>query len=88
MADKIEIPRRKVNKNWYVGLDSDPVDRSHPDVHDDLLVMEAAEKISRKLFIHSFEFFICSNFAQNFLFGPYYSSFTSAHFWKRVLESA
>ncbi|XP_008798965.1 protein DEFECTIVE IN EXINE FORMATION 1-like isoform X1 [Phoenix dactylifera] len=42
MMDKLEVPRRKVRKNWYVGLHPDPVDRSHPDVHDDLLVQEAA----------------------------------------------
>ncbi|KAJ1411283.1 WD40/YVTN repeat-like-containing domain superfamily [Sesbania bispinosa] len=41
MSDKLEIPRRRVPKNWYVGLKSDPVDRSHPDVHDDQLVQEA-----------------------------------------------
>ncbi|XP_030537134.1 protein DEFECTIVE IN EXINE FORMATION 1 [Rhodamnia argentea] len=43
MADKLEIPRRKVRKDWYVGLHSDPVDRSHPDVHDDQLIQEAME---------------------------------------------
>lgn len=48
MADKIEIPRRRVKKNWYVGLHSDPVDRSHPDVHDEQLVVEAAQKMSQK----------------------------------------
>ncbi|XP_010543232.1 PREDICTED: protein DEFECTIVE IN EXINE FORMATION 1 [Tarenaya hassleriana] len=42
MSDKLEVPRRKVHKNWYVGLDPDPVDRSHPDVHDEQLVLEAA----------------------------------------------
>ncbi|KAK7834265.1 protein DEFECTIVE IN EXINE FORMATION 1 [Quercus suber] len=47
MADKIEIPRRRVRKNWHVGLNSDTVDRSHPDVKDDLLVMEAAAKMSQ-----------------------------------------
>ncbi|KAJ7950191.1 Protein DEFECTIVE IN EXINE FORMATION 1 [Quillaja saponaria] len=41
MSDKLEIPRRPVRKDWYVGLNSDPVDRSHPDVHDDQLVQEA-----------------------------------------------
>lgn len=41
MSDKLEIPRRKVLKNWHVGLKPDPVDRSHPDVHDDQLVQEA-----------------------------------------------
>jgi len=51
MTDKLEVPRRRVKKNWYVGLDLDPVDRSHPDVHDDQLVLEASEKKSesRKL---------------------------------------
>lgn len=43
MSDKLEVPRRKVHKNWHVGLNPDPVDRSHPDVHDDLLVQEAKE---------------------------------------------
>ncbi|KAF9680005.1 hypothetical protein SADUNF_Sadunf06G0075200 [Salix dunnii] len=37
---------RRVKKNWYVGLDLDPVDRSHPDVDDDQLIMEASEKKS------------------------------------------
>lgn len=41
MSDKLEVPRRKVHKNWHVGLNPDPVDRSHPDVHDDELVEEA-----------------------------------------------
>ncbi|KAJ8533027.1 hypothetical protein K7X08_015916 [Anisodus acutangulus] len=40
MSDKLEIPRLKVKKNWYGGLSSDPVDRSHPDVHDDQLIQE------------------------------------------------
>lgn len=51
MADKLEIPRRKVRKDWYVGLDSDPVDRSHPDVHDEQLIQEAMES---KLFSRKF----------------------------------
>ncbi|XP_073281689.1 protein DEFECTIVE IN EXINE FORMATION 1-like isoform X1 [Primulina huaijiensis] len=38
MSDKLEIPRLKVKKDWYVGLHPDPVDRSHPDVHDEQLV--------------------------------------------------
>ncbi|KAL6987731.1 Protein DEFTIVE IN EXINE FORMATION 1, partial [Sarracenia purpurea var. burkii] len=41
MSDKMEIPRLKVKKDWYVGLHPDPVDRSHPDFDDDLLVQEA-----------------------------------------------
>ncbi|KAI9380538.1 hypothetical protein POPTR_016G110800v4 [Populus trichocarpa] len=47
MTDKLEVPRRRVKKNWYVGLDPDPVDRSHPDVHDDQLVLEATENKSQ-----------------------------------------
>ncbi|ESQ49163.1 hypothetical protein EUTSA_v10020022mg [Eutrema salsugineum] len=43
MSDKLEVPRRKVHKNWHVGLNPDPVDRSHPDVHDEQLVQEATE---------------------------------------------
>ncbi|KAJ6407778.1 hypothetical protein OIU84_011137 [Salix udensis] len=46
MTDKLEVPRRRVKKNWYVGLDLDPVDRSHPDVDDDQLILEASEKKS------------------------------------------
>ncbi|KAF9665162.1 hypothetical protein SADUNF_Sadunf16G0093400 [Salix dunnii] len=55
MTDKLEVPRRRVKKNWYVGLDTDPVDRSHPDVDDDQLVLEATEKKleSRKLILYS-----------------------------------
>ncbi|XP_068341041.1 protein DEFECTIVE IN EXINE FORMATION 1-like [Pyrus communis] len=45
MLDKLVVPRRKVKKNWYGGLHPDPVDRTHPDVHDDSLVMEALESI-------------------------------------------
>lgn len=41
MVEKLVVPRRKVKKNWYVGLLSDPVDRSHPDVHDEQLILEA-----------------------------------------------
>lgn len=51
MSDKLEIPRLKVKKDWHVGLDTDPVDRSHPDVHDDQLIQEAiVESKTRKLF--------------------------------------
>ncbi|XP_018724490.2 protein DEFECTIVE IN EXINE FORMATION 1 isoform X2 [Eucalyptus grandis] len=50
MADKLEIPRRKVRKDWYVGLHPDPVDRSHPDVHDEQLIQDAMES---KLFSHN-----------------------------------
>ncbi|CAN4109706.1 unnamed protein product [Withania somnifera] len=41
MSDKLEIPRLRVKKDWHVGLKQDPVDRSHPDVHDDQLLQEA-----------------------------------------------
>lgn len=43
MSDKLVVPRRRVRKNWYEGLNPDPVDRSHPDVDDPQLVQEAAE---------------------------------------------
>ncbi|XP_042512234.1 protein DEFECTIVE IN EXINE FORMATION 1-like [Macadamia integrifolia] len=43
MTEKLEVPRRKVRKDWYVGLHPDPVDRSHPDVDDKLLVHEATD---------------------------------------------
>ncbi|PKI43390.1 hypothetical protein CRG98_036147 [Punica granatum] len=43
MTDKLEIPRRKVRKDWHVGLHPDPVDRSHPDVHDQQLIQDAIE---------------------------------------------
>jgi len=46
MSDKLEIPRRKVLKDWFVGLNPDPVDRSHPNIHDDQLVQEATIKNS------------------------------------------
>lgn len=59
MTDKLEVPRRRVRKDWYVGLHPDPVDRSHPDVQDDLLVQEAAKMnaMNRMLF-PSFNYFI------------------------------
>ena len=55
MSDKLVVPRRKVLKNWHVGLNSDPVDRSHPDVHDDQLIQEATitKSMSRKFLLCS-----------------------------------
>ncbi|CAD6215261.1 unnamed protein product [Miscanthus lutarioriparius] len=44
MMDKLEVPRRKVRKDWYVGLNPDPVDHSHPDVHDSSIAKEATSK--------------------------------------------
>uniref|UniRef100_A0A0D9ZF68 DEX1 C-terminal domain-containing protein n=1 Tax=Oryza glumipatula TaxID=40148 RepID=A0A0D9ZF68_9ORYZ len=46
MMDKLEVPRRKVHKDWYVGLNPDPVDRSHPDVHDSSIAKKAASEES------------------------------------------
>jgi hypothetical protein len=46
MMDKLEVPRRKVRKDWHVGLNPDPVDRSHPDVHDSSIVNKAASEES------------------------------------------
>ncbi|CAH1433062.1 unnamed protein product [Lactuca virosa] len=42
MSDKLEVPRLKAKRDWYVGLHPEVVDRSHPDVHDDLLKEESA----------------------------------------------
>ena len=58
MSDKLEVPRRKVHKNWHVGLNPDPVDRSHPDVHDEQLVHEAMEVKSSatRKFVYYIEF--------------------------------
>ena len=58
MSDKLVVPRRKVNKNWHVGLNPDPVDRSHPDVHDEQLVQEAMEMKSAttRKFVYHIEF--------------------------------
>ncbi|XP_051130395.1 protein DEFECTIVE IN EXINE FORMATION 1 [Andrographis paniculata] len=41
MSDKLEIPRLRVKKNWYVGLHPDSGDHAHPDVHDEQLMKEA-----------------------------------------------
>lgn len=54
MSDKLEVPRRKVRKNWHVGLNLDHADRSLPDVHDEQLVEEAMamkSSITRKFFL-------------------------------------
>ncbi|XP_038702090.1 protein DEFECTIVE IN EXINE FORMATION 1-like isoform X2 [Tripterygium wilfordii] len=47
MTEKLVVPRLKVRKDWHVGLHPDPVDRSHPDVDDDQLILEAAEMKSK-----------------------------------------
>lgn len=58
MSDKLEIPRLRVKKDWHVGLKQDPVDRSHPDVHDDQLVQEAVmDSIAREYFPLTFAFY-------------------------------
>ncbi|KAH7657080.1 Lambda-carrageenase protein [Dioscorea alata] len=46
MTEKLEVPRRKVRKDWYVGLHPDPVDRSRPDVDDASLAKESSDKNS------------------------------------------
>lgn len=35
MAERITLPRLRVRKEWYVGLNPDPLDHSHPDVGDE-----------------------------------------------------
>lgn len=32
LIERLYIPRLRVKKNWYVGLNPDPIDHSHPDV--------------------------------------------------------
>lgn len=62
MSDKLVVPRRRVRKNWFEGLNPDPVDRSHPDVDDQLLVQEAAEMnlVPRELLLPGFIINACS----------------------------
>ena len=67
MTDKLEVPRRRVKKNWYVGLDLDPVDRSHPDVHDDQLVLEASEKKSESRKLNVGFITVCTSGAAYFI---------------------
>ncbi|KAM7260320.1 hypothetical protein ACFE04_016061 [Oxalis oulophora] len=43
MTEKLVVPRLRVRKDWYTGLKPQHEDRSHPDVHDDQLILEAAE---------------------------------------------
>lgn len=64
MVDKLVVPRRKVKRNWYVGLNSDPVDRSHPDVDDKQIILEAEKEklVPRKLYPHSELLYIYSSF--------------------------
>lgn len=31
-AEKLVVPRLRVRKDWYKGLDDDPIDHTHPDV--------------------------------------------------------
>lgn len=57
MVDKLIVPRRKIKKNWYVGLHQDPADRTQPDVHDDKLVSDAANAL-RKSHSHSSKLYI------------------------------
>lgn len=67
MTDKLEIPRRRVRKNWYVSLNPDPVDRSYPDVQDEQLVREATKtkSISRK-YISLLGLLACFTFSENY----------------------
>ncbi|XP_072994318.1 protein DEFECTIVE IN EXINE FORMATION 1-like isoform X1 [Typha latifolia] len=42
MMDKLEVPRRKVLKNWYVGLYPNLAEHSPPDDHDNLVGQKAS----------------------------------------------
>lgn len=39
MGEKLVVPRRRVRKDWYVGLSPDHTDRTQNDVHDDSLIV-------------------------------------------------
>lgn len=39
MGEKLVVPRRRVRKDWYVGLSPDHADRTENDVHDDSLIV-------------------------------------------------
>eukprot|EP00898_Chlorokybus_atmophyticus_P003628 jgi/Chlat1/4266/Chrsp29S04370 len=45
-SHKLEVPRLQVRKDWYVGLNKDHVDHSHPDVGAPLIdqILHASEK--------------------------------------------
>jgi hypothetical protein len=38
MPDKMIVPRRRVKKDWYVGLSPDHANHTQNDVHDDSLM--------------------------------------------------
>jgi hypothetical protein len=40
MLEKMTVPRRRVKKDWYVGLSPDHANRTQNDVHDDSLTSE------------------------------------------------
>lgn len=46
MTEKLEVPRRKVRKDWYVGLHPDHVDHFHLDIHDASLVKQSSDENS------------------------------------------
>ena len=73
MTNKLEVPRRRVRKDWHVGLHPDPMDRSHPDVNDDQLVQEAAEmklfssKLIKKKHTRKYKnFYVAEQFIRTF----------------------
>lgn len=39
MGEKLVVPRRRVRKDWFVGLSPDHADRTQNDVHDDSLIV-------------------------------------------------
>ncbi|KAI4324423.1 hypothetical protein MLD38_029915 [Melastoma candidum] len=48
MTDKLQVPRRKIRKNWYVGLNPDSADSSRADFHDKQLVKDSVDSQSIK----------------------------------------
>lgn len=46
MTEKLVLPRERIRKDWYVGIEKDHADRSRPDVHDDSLIAESLSRSS------------------------------------------
>ncbi|CAK9271598.1 unnamed protein product [Sphagnum jensenii] len=45
MLEKMTVPRRRVKKDWYVGLSPDHANRTQNDVHDDSLTSDKIETV-------------------------------------------
>jgi hypothetical protein len=45
MLEKMTVPRRRVKKDWYVGLSPDHANHTQNDVHDDSLTSDKIETV-------------------------------------------